>query len=225
MGKADQKRLSKQRALDHADERRRVVLRVLQGCDEAGPAKLAELAQAGVVASCSEGCSHCCSLEIPVTRAEIETLIAWLREHRDAAELDAIRDRLRAWLAWYRTDYPRHIAAGLDRVDVFFRHAPKCALLVDDRCGVYPVRPVTCRNHYVSSPVSVCDPAVGSGDVAVITAVGAATYEHVAEIRRVIERQGGSFLGSVHLLPEWLVHLLDVEREPWRVHPALALGR
>ena len=215
MGKADQKRQQKALALANADERRRVVLRVFQGCDDVGVSTLAELAKTGVTASCTAGCSHCCSQEIPMTRAEGEMLVAWLVENRTPEELDAIRARLRGWLAWYRTEYPQHLAAGLSRVDVFFRHAPKCALLEDDRCSAYRVRPVACRNHFVSSPASRCDPATGTGEIDEILAVSKASYDHVVEIRRVVERQGGNFMASVHMHAEWLVHLLDVEREPW----------
>ena len=186
--------------------------------------KLVLLAPTGVVPTCTAGCSHCCSLEIPVSRAEGEALVAWLVEHRSADELAAIRDRLRAWLVWYRTDYPRLVAGGMARTDAFFRHAPKCSLLEDHRCSAYPARPVTCRNHYVSSPVSVCDPAVGNGEPDVMLAVASATRDHVVEIHRVVERQGGNYLASIHLLPEWLAHLLEVEREPWQGSPKLELG-
>jgi hypothetical protein len=46
-------------------------------------------------------------------------------------------------------------------------------------------------------------------------AVAQATYDHVVEIRRTIERQGGNYMALVHQLQEWLVHLLGVETEPW----------
>lgn len=224
VGKAEQRRQDKARAVARADERRRVALRVYQGCDEAGARKLEELAATGVTPTCTAGCSHCCSLEIPVSRAEGEALVAWLSANRSAEELDAIRARLRGWLAWYRNDYPALVAAGVSRVDAFFRHAPKCALLENDRCGAYPARPVTCRNHYVSSPVSECDPATGSGEPDIILSVARATYPHVVELRRVVESQGGDYLASIHLISEWLVHLLEVEREPWQGAPRLSLS-
>ena len=96
------------------------------------------------------------------------------------------------------------------------RHSPMCALLEDNRCTAYEVRPVTCRNHYVSSPVSECNPATTTREPDMMLDISKATYEHVSQIRLTIERQGGNFMASVHLLQEWLAHLLDVEREPWR---------
>ena len=210
MGKADQRLRDKARAQANAEERRRVVLTVLQGCDDAAAKKLAHLAPA-IAPSCTEGCTHCCHLEIPASRAEVEVVVAALHAHRTPAELDAIRARLRAWLAWYRDELPK---LG-ERSAAFFRHAPACALLVDQRCIAYEVRPITCRNHLVSSPARDCDPATSTAEPVAILDVPRATYDHVVELRRTIERQGGNYLATVHLLPEWLAHLLDVEKEPW----------
>ena len=70
----------------------------------------------------------------------------------------------------------------MSRTDAFFRHAPKCALLENDRCGAYPARPVTCRNHYVTSPVAECDPVTGRGEPDGILAIPLATRSHVASV-------------------------------------------
>lgn len=221
MGKADQRRQDKARAAAKADDRRRIVLRVYQGCDDAASRALGRLAERGITPTCSAGCAHCCRLEVPVSRAEAETLAAWLVENLDASALAAIRDRLRAWLAWYRSEYPRLVAAGIERADVFAKHAPSCALLVDGRCSAYPVRPITCRNHFVSSPPQVC---ADGGDPDVILDVSRAAYGAVSELRDLVARQGGNYLASVHLIAEWLAHLLEVEREPWVGAPPLQLS-
>ncbi len=213
MGKAGQRQRDKAKALANADERRRVVLRVYEGCEEAAAATLAQLAARAVVPSCAAGCASCCSYEVPVTRPEAEVLVAWLAEHRTAAELDAIRERLRGWLAWYRDDLPR---LELPRDVAFARHAPRCALLEPDgRCGVYPVRPVSCRNHLVSSRPELCAMATDEEPRQILD-VARASVTYVEEIRKTVERQGGNYMASVHLLPEWLVHLLGVETEPWK---------
>jgi Fe-S-cluster containining protein len=222
MSKVDRQR-EKARSLANADERKRVALRVFGGVDEAGARKLAELAAKGVTPSCVEGCAHCCRLEIPMSRAEGEALVDWLVANRSAEEVDAVRDRLRGWLVWYRTEYPRLIASGTSRVEAFFRHAPQCSLLVDNRCTAYPVRPVACRNHMVSSPASRCDPANGDGEVDSMLDVARATYPHVVELQNVVAKQGGTYLATIHLIAEWLAHLLDVEREPWQGSPPLEL--
>jgi hypothetical protein len=86
---------------------------------------------------------------------------------------------------------------------------------------VYPVRPIPGRNHFVSSPPEVC--ATG-GDPDVILDVSRAASGTVRELRDVVERQGGSYMATIHLIGEWLAHLLEVEREPWQGAPPLQLG-
>lgn len=212
MGKATQKAQEKAVKATQLAERKRVVLEVLRGCDEVAAATLAKI---GVAPTCAAGCAHCCSLEVPVTRAEADVLVEWLHAHR-ADALDAIRAKLRGWLAWYRGELAERVRGGMERADAFFRHGVPCALLTDDgRCGAYEVRPVTCRNHLVKSPAAQCDPAVSTAEPEGILEVPRATYDHVVRIRHTIENQGGNWMASVHLLPEWLIHLLDVEREPW----------
>ena len=188
MGKADRRREDKARALAKIEERKRVALRVLQECDEAGARALTKLAVSGRTPSCTAGCSHCCSLEVPMSRAEGEVLVDWLTANRTHEELELVRERLRGWLAWYRTELPRLVASGTSRVDAFFRHAPKCSLLVDGNCSAYAARPVTCRNHYVSSPAEMCDPATSTREPDEMLDIPRATQPYVVELRRVVER-------------------------------------
>jgi len=188
MGKADQRRLEKARAAEKTEERKRVTLHVLAACDEA---RDRTLAAKRLTPSCGEGCAYCCSHEVPVSRAEGETLVAWLLEHKTPEELARIRERLASW-----------------------RVAKACALLEDGRCIAYDVRPITCRNHLASSPPSQCAPGSKLEPVLILD-VPRAAYPHVAELQALIRRQGSDYMASIHQLPEWLAHLLEVEREPW----------
>lgn len=224
MSKAD-RRKDKALALARTEERKRVTLRVLQACSDTASRTLTELAATGVVPSCKPGCAHCCRLEIPLSRAEGEVIVDWLHANRSADELEAVRDRLRAWLGWYRTEYHSLIAAGLSRPDAFAKHAPLCALNVDGSCTVYPVRPALCRNFHVSSPVSECDPATSTREPDIMFEVMRAVRPHIFELQDFVARQGGDYFATVHLIGEWLAHLLEVEREPWKGSPRLDLGR
>lgn len=224
MSKTTQRQKEKAAAREKLEERKRVTLRVLEGCDDAGAKKLAELATTGVVPTCTEGCSHCCRLEIPISRAEGEVLADWIVANRTPEDIAKIRERLQAWLVWYRTDYHALVAGGLDRSEVFAKHAPMCALLDAHRCGAYAARPITCRNHHVSSPVPDCDPATTTREPQPIFAVSMAARSHVVELQNLVSRQGGDYFATIHLISEWLAHLLDVEREPWHGSPKLELG-
>jgi Fe-S-cluster containining protein len=225
VSKVDQRKKEKAAAQAKLEERKRVTLKVLADCSETGDKKLAELAGKGIVPSCGPGCSHCCRLEVPISRAEGEVVVEWLHANRTPEQLEAIRDKLRAWIHWYRVDYPKLIASGLTRVEIFAKHAPLCSMIENDSCSVYPVRPILCRNHHVSSPVAECDPATTTREPEPIFAVPLAARAHVMELQNLVSRQGGDYFATVHLIGEWFAHLLEVEREPWQLHPKIDLGR
>lgn len=217
MSKVDARRADKARKAAQLDERRRVVLQVYREADDAIADALATLGAAGTTPSCRAGCAHCCHLEVPTSRAEAEAMVAWLREHKTADELAAIADRARAWLAWSRGELRAQLAAGAERGEAFLKTSPGCVLLDEGgACGAYPVRPMTCRNHYVSSPPERCGPtATRDTTVVSLASVAQATRPMVATIRRTVESQGADFAASLHLIPQWIAHLLEVEQNPW----------
>jgi Fe-S-cluster containining protein len=187
--------------------------------------ELDTLAARGVAPSCTKGCAYCCRQEILIPRAEAEVIVEWIQASWAAAQLDALKDRLRAWLAWHHGELTRRVAGGEDRQVVAYEHGPFCVALEDGACSIYPVRPMTCRIHYVSSSPDVCrqtrDPLHPGGEPVVLPSIHRVAQPAILRIRAVIERQGADFLATVHLLPEWLAHLLRVEDQPWRTAPPL----
>jgi len=85
--------------------------------------------------ACREGCDWCCYMRVGTSAAEVLRIAAYLRQTQSAEQLQATRDRV-AQLA----DRRRELKSN-QRAD---SRLP-CALLVDHRCSVYPVRPLTCR--------------------------------------------------------------------------------
>jgi Fe-S-cluster containining protein len=85
---------------------------------------------------------------------------------------------------------------------------PCCPLLVDGVCSAYPVRPLACRTHFVSSdPLSCCaanDPASTEDAPVVLRSVVAATSPFSRAIRDHIEEGGSNFSESLILLPHGL---------------------
>ena len=110
---------------------------------------------------------------------------------------------------------------------VSYEHGPGCVALVDGACSIYPVRPLMCRMHFVTSPADACrpisDPAWANVPLAVLASISRVAQPAVLQIRGGVERQGTDFWATVHLLPEWLAHLLLVEDQPWRSVPLLQL--
>jgi hypothetical protein len=202
----------------HAKERRALALKVFHEVDELVDREIARSVESGRKPTCSRGCSHCCREELYAPRAEAEAIVEWLDSSAPHL-IEGLKTRIAAWLAWYRSEFPDLVARGIARRDAFYSHGPACPALVDDACAIYPVRPVFCRTHYVTSPVDACRP---EGDPARLDApiqrmtIFAKAAPIGTKLRALVEAQGADFQGTVHLLPEWLAHLLGVEQQPWR---------
>ena len=206
-------------AQEHVKARRALALKVFHEVDELVDREIARSVESGRRPSCAKGCSHCCREELYAPRAEAEAIVEWL----DGAAphvLEAMKPRIAAWLAWYRSEFPALVARGIARRDAFYSHGPACPALVDDTCAIYPVRPMFCRTHHVTSPVDACrpegDPARLDAPIQRMTTLLARAAPIGTKLRALVEAQGAEFQGTVHLLAEWLAHLLGVEQQPWR---------
>jgi Fe-S-cluster containining protein len=85
--------------------------------------------------ACQEGCDWCCYLTVGTAAPEVLRIAAYLRQSQSAEELQATRERVANALEQKR------LAKSGQRNDA---RVP-CPLLVNHRCIVYPVRPLTCR--------------------------------------------------------------------------------
>ena len=101
--------------------------------------------------ACREGCAWCCHKVVGTAAPELLRIVHFLHENVSAEQVAATRDRA------VRLDEQRwslkHDAWAADRLP--------CPLLVDGRCSVYPVRPLTCR-AYNSSDAGRCERSVTS---------------------------------------------------------------
>jgi hypothetical protein len=83
--------------------------------------------------------------------------------------------------------------------------------------------------HYVTSSADACrsvrDPAYARDEkLAVLPSIHRVALPSVHRIREEVKRQGIDYWGTVHLLPEWLAHLLRIADQPWRTAPPLRLS-
>lgn len=103
--------------------------------------------------ACRAGCAFCCYLPVVlVTAAEAVRLADWLRAHCSPEELAALRQRL--------ADRNRR---NVSSASTSPSQTPlPCALLQDDRCMAYPVRPLKCRG-WTSLRREDCEQAYGPG--------------------------------------------------------------
>jgi Fe-S-cluster containining protein len=218
MNRKQQRIADKLAAQQHVKERRVLALKVFQDVDDLVEREVTRSAAAGRPPPCAKGCSHCCRQELYAPRAEVEAIVEWLET--SAPHLIAeLKIKVEAWLDWYRSRYPELVASGLERRDAFYAHGPPCPALVDDTCSIYPVRPVFCRTYYVTSPADACraqgDPARLDRPIESMR-IFAKTATVATKLRVLVEKQGADFNGTVHLLAEWLAHLLGIEPQPWR---------
>ncbi|HET9621846.1 MAG TPA: YkgJ family cysteine cluster protein [Kofleriaceae bacterium] len=207
------------RAKQLVRERIDVARAAMAACEDAIGHELEALAARGVAPTCSKGCAHCCRQEILVTRAEAEAIVEWIEAAWPAERRAALAERIQGWLAWFRGECRARVAGGMAREVALYEHGPPCVALVDDACSIYPTRPMMCRMHFVRSTPDACrqkaDPALVAEPVVTLPSIHRVTQPAVLRIRAEIERQGADFMSTVHLLPEWLAHLMKIEAQPW----------
>jgi Fe-S-cluster containining protein len=160
----------------------------------------------GVIASCTPGCCHCCRFFILINVAEARTLVRYIRRNFSPDRIEAVRKKTLQWHEWEHSGPGRYPASGSGRYDSGYEHG--CPLLSNGMCSVYPVRPVVCRVHFVSSNPVFClaanDPESEEDAPAVLLSVAAAAEACARTIRNHIEKSGLDYTRSRMLLPHWL---------------------
>ncbi len=131
--------------------------------------------------ACQAGCSFCCYYKVEARAHEVLVIKDYLHKHLSAEKIAEIVKEAQANAAIIRTLTPaQHLTTNL-----------KCALLHNNQCSIYPVRPFRCRNFH-STDVKACeasfnDPAnmeVSTGmieDVAILADAHTQGFEAAAE--------------------------------------------
>ncbi len=87
---------------------------------------------------CKAGCTACCYIDADISGDEATVIINYCKENE--LEIDQ----------GYLT---RQAAVGRKSYSEFSR----CVFLKDNHCSIYPVRPITCRKHWVKTDPALCD--------------------------------------------------------------------
>jgi Fe-S-cluster containining protein len=140
------------------------------------------VAHSGLTVACGKGCRTCCFHWVEdVYSFEAELIADHIRRHlpdrieriisvcrEDEGQLEIMDDVVTAKLAEVADEAE---AEEIDQVDLllasFYQLRRPCILLNDDgACGIYPVRPLTCRIYMSFSDPSYCDPSyINDADV------------------------------------------------------------
>jgi len=136
---------------------------------------LVELLSAqGKAISCRMGCTYCCYHYVTVSLAQGIVIVDHLYNRKDL-----LKQFLDGYETWRKDG--ESISADIDRIrihalsssipthqvftdtrDLSARYLAKnirCPFLVDDKCSIYPVRPLSCSGHHSVSPPDWCAPA------------------------------------------------------------------
>ena len=95
--------------------------------------------------ACKSGCAWCCHIEVVTTVPEVLRIADYLGAKVPPKQASLLRKQIAS---------NRQKAAGLNSEARGRAHIP-CGLLIDNRCSVYPVRPLACRG-WSSSDVRLC---------------------------------------------------------------------
>ncbi len=185
----------------------KLVTDVYASVDTATACNLEKLrSEDGVIASCKQGCCHCCRFFILINVAEARTLACYIRRNFSPDRIEAVRKKTLQWHEWEHSGPGRYPASGIGRYDSGYEHG--CPLLSNGMCSVYPVRPVVCRVHFVSSNPLFClaanDPESEEDAPVVLLSVAAAAEASAGAIRNHIEKSGLDYTRTLMLLPHWL---------------------
>ncbi|MDE2421900.1 MAG: YkgJ family cysteine cluster protein [Gammaproteobacteria bacterium] len=93
--------------------------------------------------ACRSGCSHCCYLRVSAYSFEIVSIYFYLVTRLDKDALAAFKERLQE----------KAISVSSMSVDEHYITNVQCPMLEDNKCIVYPVRPMACAGyHSLSEP-------------------------------------------------------------------------
>jgi hypothetical protein len=183
------------------------VLGVYAALDAAAGRELNRLAlEEGLSPSCHRGCGHCCGQHILTSIAEAQALAAFVRREFSPSGLHDLRRRTREWHAWDRC----REGSGVQ--------SPDCPLLVAGACSAYPMRPVICRSHFVTSAPHLCGPQTLPGgqrrDPVAMASVWQATRPFARLLQERVEEAGMDFQRTTMPLPHWLAQEMEWDCTP-----------
>ena len=162
----------------------------------------------GIIPTCKLGCYHCCAQYILTNIAEAQLLAQYVKREFSIKQIAYLRLRTLQWHKWEDINQGRHRPAKMAEQAALSDAHPYCPMLVNGECIIYPVRPVTCRTHFVYSNPQSCrpsyDPEYIATDPLALTSVVTVTNPLLQKIRDRIENAGMDFSHSIMLLPQWL---------------------
>lgn len=87
---------------------------------------------------CRHGCSHCCYLRVEAYAFEVNSIVHYVNTELNSKTRNLIKDALQKQFNVIRKmSEGEHLHTNV-----------QCPLLVNGKCAVYPVRPVSCASYH-----------------------------------------------------------------------------
>lgn len=140
--------------------------------------------ESSIKPACKAGCAFCCYYKVEVRAHEMLLIKDYMRATLSADKVAAILAEAETNAAIIRTLSPeQHLTTNL-----------KCALLRDNQCSIYPVRPFRCRNFHATD-ASACEQSHGDPSnmeiaTGMIETVALAADAHSQGFEAAIEHKG-----------------------------------
>ena len=106
---------------------------------------------------CQAGCSFCCHNQVELTPPEVILLAQVIRQYFSPAKLERITEKILK-IATFKAGKTREELAAS-------RQERPCPLLEEDKCLIYPWRPLMCRSMH-SLDQEHCRQSLAAGDLA-----------------------------------------------------------
>lgn len=95
--------------------------------------------------SCRKGCAHCCYIQVGSTGYEVDLILDYMKKNNMMFTQEQISTLEKQ-------------AAIPDDAAYILSPDRRCVFLKENNeCGIYPVRPATCRNYYVFNDPEDCN--------------------------------------------------------------------
>ncbi|MBX9601454.1 MAG: YkgJ family cysteine cluster protein [Bryobacteraceae bacterium] len=118
----------------------------------------------GETISCREGCAHCCRQLVPMSALEALEIGDWIAQ-QPAGEQAALKARFEETarkLAANGLNTDAGYMNGLEQqqlrayAEQYIAAYVDCPFLRNERCSIYEIRPMACREYLVTSPAENC---------------------------------------------------------------------
>jgi Fe-S-cluster containining protein len=109
--------------------------------------------------ACKAGCAFCCHYKVEVRAHEMLVIKDYMDKTFSAERIQTVLADAKANAAIIRTITPeQHLTTNL-----------KCALLQDNQCSIYPVRPFRCRNFHSTDADACAQSHSDPGNMEIVT--------------------------------------------------------